>query len=131
MEKAKVTAALLKTYEVIYIDKFADAIEAELARASLKERFLLSDRKLELMSCGKPIVVKKGVSYDEACRFDEEIKKSGGICWIQESAPDGLYHERRSEKRRELSDRRDHYRGSAILPDRRMGIGRRTSDKGH
>lgn len=131
MKKTNVHVALLKTYEVVYIDKFTDALEAELARLSLRERFNLSDRKLELMSCGSPVVVKKGVTYAEACVFEDAIKQSGGTCWIQESSPDGLYHDRRDESRRERLDRRDNYRTSAIESDRRMGIGRRDQDKRH
>lgn len=131
MRETMVNAAMVKTYEVVYIDKFSDAIEADLARISLKERFQLSDRKLDIMASGTPVVVKKGISYEEACKFEEAIKRSGGVCWIQESSPDGLYHERRGAKRRALMDRRDHYRGSSIQPDRRMGIGRRSMDKRH
>lgn len=131
MRETMVNVAMVKTYEVVYIDKFSDAIEADLARISLKERFQLSDRKLNIMAKGTPVVVKKGISYDEAVKFEDAIKRSGGVCWIQECSPDGLYHERRDDKRRDLMDRRDHYRGSSILPDRRMGIGRRTVDKNH
>ncbi|WP_439134132.1 hypothetical protein [Pseudomaricurvus sp.] len=131
MRETMVNLSMVKTYEVVYIDKFTDSIEADLARVSLKERFQLSKRKLDIMSKGTPIVVKKGVSYEEAVKLEDAIKRSGGVCWIQETAPDGLYHDRRSDKRREVMDRRDHYRGSSILPDRRMGIGRRTADKRH
>ncbi len=122
-------AAIMRTYEVVYIDKFKDSIEADLARVSLKERFNLSDRKLDLMSSGLPVVVKKGISFDEACIFEDAIKRSGGVCWIQEMSPDGLHYERRTDPRRLQLDRRETYRGSSIQPDRRMGVGRRTDDQ--
>lgn len=131
MRKTNVHVALMKTYEVIYIHKYTDAMQAELVRLSLKERFNLTERKLELMSCGSPVVVKKGVPYAEACLFEDAIKQAGGTCWIQECSPDGLYHDRRDECRRERLDRRDSYRTSSIQPDRRMGIGRRDQDKRH
>ena len=131
MRKSGVHLAMMQTYEVVYIDKFTDELEAQLVRLSLKERFHLSDRKLDIMSTGTPVVVKKGVTYQAACLFEDAIKKSGGVCWIQECAPDGLYHERRDDSRREAMDRRDRYRDASIQSDRRMGIGRRGEDKHH
>lgn len=122
----------LKAYEVVYIDKFSDMASAELARENLKRTFGLNDHMLSTLSCGMPIVVKKGVSLDEAQKFEGAIKDSGGVCWIQEMSPDGNFHERRHEMRRQSLDRRGNFRGSSILPDRRYGIGRRSLDhRGH
>ncbi|NIB43279.1 hypothetical protein HBA55_26970 [Pseudomaricurvus alkylphenolicus] len=115
-------------YEVVYIDKFEDITEATVARESLKSRFGLNDHMLSTLSSGVPVVVKKNVDLEEARRFEQAIKDSGGVCWVQEMAPDGRFHERRLEQRRKQQDRRHQVRGSAIVPDRRSGKGRRTLD---
>lgn len=117
-----------KAYEVVYIDKFSDMASAELARENLRRTFGLNDHMLSALSCGMPIVVKKGISLDEAQKFEHAIKGSGGVCWIQEMSPDGSFHERRHEARRHTLDRRGSFRGSSILPDRRYGMGRRSAD---
>lgn len=117
-----------KAYEVVYIDKFSDMNSAELARENLRRRFGLNDQMISTLSCGVPIVVKKDISLEEAQKFENAIKDSGGVCWIQEMAPDGAFHERRHSSRRTILDRRESFRGSSILPDRRYGMGRRSED---
>lgn len=117
-----------KAYEVVYIDKFSDPATAELTRENLRKAFGLNDHMLSTLASGVPIVVKKDVSLDEAERFEHAIKGSGGVCWIQEMSPDGGFHERRHEYRRHTTDRRGIVRGSSILPDRRLTMGRRTDD---
>jgi len=57
------------------------------------------------------------------------ICDAGGTCWIEEMTVGQSYTDRRHERRRELLDRRSNYRGSAIVPDRRQGGGRRSSDE--
>ena len=121
-------AASNKAYEVVYIDKFPDLATAEVARENLRKTFGLNDHMLSTLASGIPIVVKKDVSLDEAQRFEGAIKGSGGMCWIQEMSPDGGFHERRHEYRRHQLDRREVIRGSSIVPDRRMGVGRGTDD---
>ncbi|GAA5316157.1 MAG: hypothetical protein AseanaTS_13620 [Candidatus Pelagadaptatus aseana] len=115
-------------YEVVYIDKFTDIVEAEIARKQLQQRFHMSDGVLQSLSCGKPVVIKKGVDLEEAERYEKAIKDSGGVCWIQKMSEDGAHHERRHNERRLNLDRRSEYRGSSIQPDRRANCGRRTSD---
>jgi hypothetical protein len=117
-----------KAYEVVYIDKFSDMASAELARESLKRTFGLNDQVISTLSSGVPIVVKKDISWEEAQKFEQAIKHSGAMCWVQEMSPDGGFHERRHELRRSALDRRETVRGSSILPDRRYGIGRRSDE---
>jgi len=117
-----------KAYEVVYIDKFSDVASAELARENLKRTFGLNDQMISALSCGVPIVVKKGICWDEAQKFEHAIKHSGGVCWVQEMSPEGGFHERRYEFRRHKLDRRETVRGSSILPDRRYGLGRRSDE---
>jgi len=120
-----------KHYEVIYIDKFSDVANAEMARELLQQRFHLDDVSLDKLSCGQPVVVKRLVPLADAQKFESAIKEAGGTCWIQEVQSNGLHIERRLIGRRQKLDRRGSYRGSSILPDRRQSCGRRSADKPH
>lgn len=116
-------------YEVVYIDKFTDMAEAEVARRELQKRFKMSDEILECLSQGKPVVIKKGLPFSEAERYERAVKDSGCLCWIQKMTLDNEHHERRLNNRRCNVERRKERRYSAIQPDRRMNRGRRSGDK--
>ena len=118
-------------YEVVYIDKFSDVVQAEMTHDMLQQRFHLDDASLEKLSCGQPVVVKRLVPLGDAKRFESAIKEAGGTCWVQKIESDGLHAERRELCRRQKLDRRGTYRGSSILPDRRQSCGRRSSDRAH
>lgn len=115
-------------YEVVYVDKFDDLLAAELFRDQVRKRFKLDADKLSRMSTGLPVVVKKNISLDTAQRYHAAIRKSGGICWIQELDGNGRHFERRQSQRRAPKERRSAYRASSIFPDRRRNRGRRTED---
>ncbi|MGQ9425911.1 hypothetical protein ACXYTJ_05090 [Gilvimarinus sp. F26214L] len=116
-------------YEVVFIDKFSDGAEADLVRGRVRRRFRLSDRAFARITSGSPVVVKRCRELEEARRYLSVIRALGAVCWIQLSEDDGRHVERRSIQRRALLDRRAIYRGSSILPDRRGGCGRRSSDR--
>ena len=65
----------------------------------------------------------------EAERFERAIKQAGGACWVQPASQHNKDFERRSEQRRQSAERRVRYRGSSILPDRRMSPARRSTDR--
>ena len=115
-------------YAVLYIDKFTDSAKAQYTRENLRETFHLADKHLDRLASGEPVVIKKLVSYDEALRYREAVVVAGGVAWVQALDPDGIHRERRQDKRRQLVDRRAHYRASSIQPDRRQDCGRRSSD---
>lgn len=118
-----------KIYQVLYIDKFADAIEAATTSQSLRKLFGLDEKAIARLASGKPTVVKKNVPYAAANRLHEAICEAGGTCWVEEVGDRQAYGDRREEMRRQLFDRRCAYRGSAIVPDRRKSCGRRSSDE--
>lgn len=115
-------------YEVLYIDKFTDAASAAHTRENLRKMFRLSERHLYHLSCGKPVVIKKKVSLDEAVRYRRKIEEAGGIAWVQALDEYGSHSERRQHNRRQQPDRRARYRASSIMPDRRESCGRRSTD---
>ena len=115
-------------FEVVYVDKFKDFVDQEITNALLQERFKLGDSAIKRMSSGKPVLIKKGVPRDQAEKLKQAIQESGGVCWIQAMTPDAQHHERRLTSRRKKNDRRMEKRGSAVVPDRRTNLGRRTSD---
>jgi hypothetical protein len=122
-------------YEIVYIDKFIDIVEAEIARDALRQRFHLSEKIVERLSSGMPVVIKKSVDLHEAERYQQAIKEAGGVCWVQQMTPDCAHHERRLFNRRMKSCRRNEVRSSSIVPDRRKqesdGGGRRSRDNSH
>ncbi|MGH1472270.1 MAG: hypothetical protein ACRBCS_13850 [Cellvibrionaceae bacterium] len=116
-------------YEVVYLDKFTNAVEAKTASKKLQQTFGLAESHIEKMSSGEPVVIKKQVDLEEANRYQEAVKKAGGVAWIQEVGEDGFHQERRKGARRVTLDRRAVYRASSILPDRRGSCGRRSTDQ--
>ncbi len=116
-------------YEVVYVDKFTNPIQAQATLKRLQETFGLAENHIERLSCGEPVVIKKKVDLEEANRYQEAVQQAGGIAWIQEIGEDGGHEERRKGPRRTLLDRRTVYRASSILPDRRGSCGRRSTDQ--
>ncbi len=119
-----------KNYQVVYIDKFYDARESATVSQNLRDLFGLNEKVIRRLASGEPVVVKKSVSYSIAEPIQVAICEAGGTAWIEEMEVErGLgYRDRRKQQRRQLSDRRQYYRGSSILPDRRHKCGRRSSD---
>lgn len=119
-----------KSYQVVYVDKFYDARESATVSQNLRDLFGLNEKVIRRLASGEPVVVKKWVSYSIAEPIHVAICEAGGTAWIEEMEEGrGLgYRDRRMQQRRQLSDRRQHYRGSSILPDRRNKCGRRSSD---
>ena len=115
-------------YEVLYIDKFTDGAKAEFVRNNLRQTFHLNNDHLDRLSTGQPVIIKKQVSFDEAIRYREAVVNAGGVACVQALDENGMHHERRQNKRRQVSDRRTHYRASSIQPDRRQNCGRRSTD---
>lgn len=120
---------LKQNYEVLYVDKFQNAQEAAATRQCLSKTFGLQPHQWDRLASGNPVVVKKGVPYEEAERYLNAIAEAGGTAWVQKLGPDGNHIERRKTNRRQLFDRRAVYRASAIQPDRRQSRGRRSTDK--
>ena len=115
-------------YEVLYIDKFTDAAKADYARNNLRQAFNLQEHHINRLSTGEPVVIKKKVTYEEALKYRAAVVDAGGVAWVQPLDANGEHIERRQNKRRQLIDRRSHYRASSIQPDRRQNCGRRSSD---
>ncbi|MGI1677393.1 MAG: hypothetical protein K6L75_01555 [Cellvibrionaceae bacterium] len=116
-------------YEVVYLDKFTDPMEAKSALKKLQETFGLAESHIEKLSSGEPVVIKKKVDLEEATLYQEAVARAGGVAWVQEIGTDGFHEERRKGPRRVTLDRRTVYRASSILPDRRGSCGRRSTDQ--
>jgi len=109
-----------KIYQVLYADKFVDVMEAAVTAKSLRRLFGLDDKVAARLASGRPVVVKMNAPYAVASPIHAAICDAGGTCWIEEMTVGQSYTDRRHERCRELLDRRSNYRGSAIVPDRRM-----------
>ena len=116
-------------YEVFYIDKFTNSNTARVAMANLRTKFKLNSAILKQMSSRKPISIKRHISLNIAEKYCQALIDTGGTAWVEEMVA-GIPRagDRRADKRRLLQDRRDLYRGSAIVPDRRASMGRRSVD---
>ena len=117
------------SYEVVYIDKFTDMVEAGIVRDNLQKTFGLKPKHIVALSSGRPVVIKKRINFDEALRYKAAVDSAGGVAWVQELGSDGTHIERRQTGRRQLKDRRAVFRASSILPDRRQSCGRRSTDR--
>ncbi len=73
------------------------------------------------ISCGKPVLLKQGVSQEKAEQLASVVKAEGGICWVQACEAEPGFHDRRQSARRTQADRRESLRTSSVIPDRRMG----------
>ena len=116
-------------YEVFYIDKFINSNTARVAMANLRAKFKLNSATLKQMNSRKPISIKRRVTLNVAEKYCQALIDAGGTAWVEEMVA-GIprTRDRRADKRRLLQDRRGLYRGSAIVPDRRASMGRRSVD---
>lgn len=117
----------MPSYEVLYIDKFADPARSRSVVEKMEQLFHLSPKAQRRLISGEPVVVKKQIDRVMAERFQHVISRIGGTGWIQEQSPFGFHIERRYGTRRNLISRRSTRREFAILPDRRKKQERRTA----
>ena len=117
-------------YEVFYIEKCEDRESALVTKENLRVKFKINDATLMRMNTGKPLSIKRHVSLNVAEKYCQALIGAGGTAWLEEMEY-GLSRsaDRRADKRRLLLDRRNIYRGSALVPDRRDRVGRRSTDK--
>jgi len=116
-------------FAVVYVDKTTSSMESATIQRNLKDVFGLNFKSLARISTGKPVVIKKKIDFDHATRYQDAVKRAGGIAWVQELDEEGMHQERRQDHRRQMFDRRAVYRASSIQPDRRQTCGRRSSDQ--
>lgn len=122
-----VTELIMSSYEVLYIDKFADPAHSHSVMQKLEHLFHLKPKVQQRLTSGTPVVIKKHVDRVMAERFQHIITSAGGTGWIQELSPFGFHVERRYGARRNLIARRAARRESSIQPDRRLKEERRVS----
>lgn len=112
-------------YEVLYIDKFVDPNRSrDVIGSALFLTSLPAKTQLRLVS-GRPAIVKQYVDQVTAEDIKCEIINAGGTCWIQEQSTEGVYIDRRCNKRRYTENRRKAPRSEAFQSDRRQGQARR------
>ncbi len=117
-----------KFYEVVYVDKFVCRSESDDMAQWFRRHFGLDQRHLEMLGSGNPVILKKNILIDTAERLQRKIQALGGVCWIQQTPPAGEPHERRRMQRRRCAERRQTWRLDTMVADRRVNLGRRSSD---
>ncbi|UTA46900.1 hypothetical protein L1F30_12085 [Simiduia sp. 21SJ11W-1] len=110
--------------DVIFIDKYIDPAKSLELLKKLQEKFLFSERTLQQLASGYPVVVKHDTDPATAQKLVDYILALGGDCWMQAANPEG-FKDRREDNRRLTVDRRLLHRGWAIVPDRRKTRERR------
>jgi hypothetical protein len=130
----------LKTFRVLFKGGIASGYTPDQVKHGLAKIFTLDANrptdagKLKQMLSGRPVVIKAGLSREQARQYQQVIAKTGAVAEIgvdpanQYYAPG--YKERRHDQRRIKGDRRGVRRTSSILPDRRASHGRRSTDPG-
>lgn len=122
-----VTELVMPSYEVLYVDKFADPAHSHSVMQKLEHLFQLNPKTQQRLTSGMPVVIKKHIDRIMAERFHHIITSAGGTGWVQELSPFGFHVERRYGTRRNLIARRAARRESSIQPDRRLKKERRVS----
>lgn len=118
-------------YQLVYQDRFDLEPYGPKLRERFGKRFGLSPEQVRIVSTGSPVVIKRTTDLREAERYQHEIRRIGGTCWIQEITTVGRLTERRGEVscRRKLKDRRAKYRPGGSTPERRQSYGQRSTDR--
>lgn len=128
----------METYRVVFKGALAAGYTPEQVRNGLAKIFTLDlskptdASKLKKLLSGKPVVIKAGLTRDQASQYQQVIARAGALAEIGADPADQYYapgiKERRHSQRRKAGDRRAVRRTSAILPDRRSSWGRRSKD---
>ncbi len=138
-------------YKIIFSGQTTGEFDISTSKARFAKIFKLDEERTEKLFSGKRFTIKKNVSREEALKYALRISQAGCDCVIErvmsaEPAMEGSNHpgpsniypigdntpgtpgfvERRLAKRR-LRFRRAP-RPGAIIPDRRSGKGRRSTD---
>ena len=115
-------------YEVVYIDKFERRAEANEVGWRFRRLFGLNNQTLAKLGSGNPVILKKNIPLNIATQLQHLVEAIGGVCWVQQVPVKGAPHERRRHERRQLQDRRGAVRADALVSDRRINPGRRSTD---
>ncbi len=128
----------METFRVVFKGGIATGFTPDQVKHGLAKIFTLDANrpadagKLKQLLSGRQVVIKAGLSREQARQYQQMIAETGAVVEIgvdpanQYYAPG--YKERRHEQRRKKGDRRTIRRTSSILPDRRSGHGRRNTD---
>jgi Tfp pilus assembly major pilin PilA len=65
------------TYKIVFTGNLKDGVTPQQARESLMKAFKLSEERVERYFTGKPVVLKKGISREQADKFQTVFEKVG------------------------------------------------------
>lgn len=129
----------METFRIVFKGALAAGYTPEQVKNGLAKIFTLDPSeptdasKLKQLLSGRPVVIKKGLTREQASRYQQVIAGAGALAEIgtdpaeQHAAP-GTRDRRLNHLRRKAGDRRAVRRSSSILPDRRFNRGRRSKD---
>ncbi|QTA83077.1 UPF0145 [Desulfonema limicola] len=72
-----------KTYKLIFEGKIIQGHDPAQVKKHIKSLFKTSDKGLEHLFSGKPVVVKKNMDQKTAMKYNQAVKKAGGMCIIE------------------------------------------------
>ncbi|MBL4680700.1 MAG: hypothetical protein JKY88_08260 [Pseudomonadales bacterium] len=118
--------------QIVFSGALTGEYDLKTSKKNFQKLFRLSDAKVNKLFTGKEIVIKSGMNEQEAMNFAIKIADTGCECAIAEvpdkndPTNDPDFVDRRKGERR-IRTRRPP-RPGAIVPDRRISLGRRRGD---
>ncbi len=112
-------------FRVVLLNEFNQIDNADDIQKKVAARFRLSDKAVDHVFAGRPVVIKTNVDAETAFRFKTTLDQIGALSQV-ESMPEfddtdaSGYIERRIKQQRAAYDRRAQTRNGQILPDRRV-----------
>jgi hypothetical protein len=73
-------------YNLVYDGKVQEGLGVARVKQNLTSLFKIDPRKVERLFTGKPMVIKKGVDYDTAMKYQHALRRAGAICAVEQTA---------------------------------------------
>ena len=72
-----------KTYKLIFEGKIREGHDLSQVKKNIKALLKTSDKGIQQLFSGKPVVVKKNMDQTTSMKYNQAIKKAGGLCTIE------------------------------------------------
>lgn len=105
-------------YRIVLYCSLSDEAVIETVRQRLHEALHLSEPLMEKLFSGQPVVIREGITREQALEHKEMIDATGAYCEIEPVTrmrridTAGFIERREEDERRALADRRSHERAN-------------------
>jgi hypothetical protein len=71
-------------YNLVYDGKVQDGVGVRRVKKNLTSLFKTDSDKVDRLFSGTPTVIKKGVDYDTAMKYQHALRRAGAICAVEQ-----------------------------------------------